>query len=315
MKRNYIFLMTLFIFLSGCASVKDAAEVDGKPTEAAPLTESAPAQIETATPAETRPAITETPTPTQPQQSSVKTATPTESQPTPVIPFNANLIGFGQQEAFSFQSSSGEEIIFWLYLPVDYNDSQKWPLLLSLHGFLGFNPSLEKVSGQSPLAWVDPDVAFPFIVIAPQAPSGSWAKYHDPMDELIEFLSESISIDPDAQFITGLSAGAVGAWQWVLALPDRFSGLAVVGGALSMNPNDPVPENICQLKDLPVWIAHSESDQEVPIEASRVMVTALKECGSTVTHFITYTDLNHSESIRTAYAGPELYDWMLGFIK
>jgi len=315
MKRIYIFLMVLFLLLSGCAPVEDATEVGVEPTEATNSTESAPAQIETATPTETRLAPKETSTPTKPPPTLVKTATPTESQPTPVIPFTADLIGPGQQEAFSFQSSSGEEIIFWLYLPEDYDDSQTWPLILSLHGFLGFEPSFERVRGQSPLAWVSQDVEFPFIVISPQAPSGSWAKFHEPMDELIEFLSESISIDPDAQFITGLSAGAVGAWQWVLALPDRFAGLAVIGGGPSMNPNDPVTENICLLKDLPVWIAHSEGDLEVPIEPSRAMVTALEECGSTVTQFTIYTDLNHVDSISTAYAGPELYDWMLALIE
>jgi predicted peptidase len=225
------------------------------------------------------------------------------------------MIEPGQQEAYTFQSSTGEEIIFWLYLPEDYDESQKWPLMLALHGFLGFEPSLEKVRGQSPLAWLDPDVEFPFIVIAPQAPSGSWAKYHQPMNELIEFLSASLSIDPDAQFLTGLSAGVVGTWQWALAYPDRFVGVAPIAGGPSMNPNDPVPENICVLKNLPVWAAHSEGDREAPIESNRAMVTALEECGSTVASFTVYTDFSHMDSIKKAYTGPELYDWMLALMQ
>lgn len=169
--------------------------------------------------------------------------------------------------------------------------------------------------GQSPPAYVDPDVEFPFMVISPQAPSGSWAKYHEPMDELIEFLDESLSIDPKAQFLTGLSTGAIATWQWVLALPDRFAGAAMVAGGPSLNASDPVPENICLIKDLPVWTAHSEADQQVPIESIRAAVTALEECGSTVVRFTTYNDLSHIDSISTAFAGPELYDWMLELTK
>ena len=315
MKRIFIYLMVLFILLSGCAPAEDATEVVGETAEAATSSEIPLAQMETAPPAETRLAPTEAATPTKSQPDPVESATQTETQPTPVIPFAAESIGAGQQEAYSFQSSSGEEIIFWLYLPEDYDENQKWPLIVSLHGFLGFEPSLEKVRGQSPLAWVDPEVDFPFIVISPQAPTGSWAKYHGPMDELIEFLSESLSIDPDAQFLTGLSAGGVGTWQWALAFPDRFAGVAPIAGGPSMNPNDPVPENICVLKDLPVWVTHSEADQHAPIESNQAMVMALEECGSIYTRFTSYTDFSHMESISKAYAGPELYDWMLGLMK
>lgn len=311
MKRKFMVLIVLFFFLPGCTPAEDGTEVNVETAEPAASPESSPSQIETAAPTDTPRPPTEAAPATESQPAPIETATPTESTPTPVSPFTGGSIGSGQQEAYSFQSSSGEEIIFWLYLPEEYDGSQTWPLILSLHGFLGFEPSLERVRGQSPPAYIGPDVEFPFIVISPQAPSGSWALYHEPMDELIELLGESLSIDPDAQFITGLSAGAIGAWQWALAFPDRFNGLAPIAGGHSFNPNDPVSENICLLKDLPVWVAHSEADREVSIESNRAVVMALEECGSTVTHFTAYTDLNHADSISMAYAGPELYDWML----
>lgn len=306
--------MVLFFLLSGCAPVEDRPEVNVETAETAASPESSTPQIETAAPTDTLRPPTEAASATKSQPAPIETATPTESTPTPVSPFTGGSIRPGQQEAYSFQSSSGEEIIFWLYLPEEYDGSQTWPLILSLHGFLGFEPSLERVRGQSPPPYIGPDVEFPFIVISPRAPSGSWALYHEPMEELIELLGESLSIDLEAQFITGLSAGAIGAWQWALAFPDRFNGLAPIAGTLSINPNDPVPENICLLKDLPVWVAHSEADREVPIESNRAAVMALEECGSTVTHFTTYTDLSHTDSMRAAYTGPELYDWMFALI-
>ncbi len=315
MKRMFIYSVVSFFLLSGCSPVEDAPDVQGNTVEAITSAQPPPTQMEKATPTNSQPMPTETPTPTKSQPITVETVTPTASLPTPVAPFTPGSIGPGEQMAYSFQSSSGEEIIFWLYLPQGYDESRSWPLILSLHGFLGFEPSLEKVRGQSPLAWVSPDVEFPFIVISPQAPSGSWAKYHEPMDELIEFLGESLSIDPQAQFLTGLSAGAIGAWQWALAFPDRFAGVAPIAGGLSMNRNDPVPENICSLKDLPIWAAHSGADREAPIDSVLAAVSALEECGSTVIRFNVYTDLSHIDTISTAYAGPELYDWMLGLVR
>jgi predicted peptidase len=244
-----------------------------------------------------------------------ETPIPTESQPTPVSPFTAASIEPGQQKAFSFQSSSGEEILYWLYVPEGYDQDRTWPLILSLHGTLGFEPSLDRVSEQSPQTLINPEVTFPFIVISPQAPNGPWSQYHAPVDELIGYLGESLSIDPEAQFLTGLSTGAIGAWQWALAKPDRFAGVASIAGGISTNPNDPLPENICLLKDLPVWIAISEIDERVPVESVLATVAALEECGSTVVQFTAYADLNHGESFTMAFAGPELYDWMLGLME
>jgi predicted peptidase len=261
-------------------------------------------------------------TPVRPSPAAAESVTPTdtppatEAPPTAVMPFNAQTIGPGEQKAYSFQASSGEDIIFWLHLPEEYDESQAWPLILSLHGFLGFEPSLEKVLEQSPLGYVRPDVEFPFIIIAPQAPDGAWAIYHEPIEELIAFLGESISIDPDAQFLTGLSAGAVGAWQWALAFPDRFAGMAINSGTPSLNPNDPVPEDICLLKDLPIWIAYSDADQHVrPMEPNRQVIMALEACGSTVVSLTVYSDLSHAEAISTAYEGSELYEWMLALME
>jgi hypothetical protein len=87
--------------------------------------------------------------------------------------------------------------------------------------------------------------------------------------------------------------------------------MAINSGSPSMNPNDPVPKDICLLKDLPIWIALSDADERVPMEPNRQVVMALEECGSTVVSLTVYSDLSHVEAISTAYEGPELYEWML----
>lgn len=238
-----------------------------------------------------------------------------EVQSTPVPSYTEGAVKPGQQSAFSFQSSSGEEIKYFLYLPEMYDEDQPWPLILSLHGFLGFNHNLESVRDQNPATWVGTDVSFPFILVAPLGPDGLWSEYHKPMEELLTLLNETLSIDKDAIFLTGLSAGGTGAWQWALAFPDRFAGVAIVAGSPTFHSNDPTPENICLLKDLPMWISYSNEDLENLIETTNAALAALKECGNHQIHLTAYSDISHSESIRTTYEGPELYQWMLEQVK
>lgn len=242
--------------------------------------------------------------------STATTAPPTTTTAPGLPPFSQDSINPGQQEAYSFVSSSGVEIEYLLYVPNDYED-RAWPLILSLHGFLGRgDQTLELVRPWTPVAWVDPSVEFPFVVVAPLGPSGLWSQYHEPMDELFDVLGEALSINQEARFLTGWSAGAIGTWQWALARPDKFAGIAPIAGGLP-GVEGVVPEDICRLVDLPIWVAHSEADEEAPIDSDAAIVAELEECGSTVVRFTVYEDLGHVESISTAYAGPDLYEWML----
>jgi predicted peptidase len=253
---------------------------------------------------------------------STATAEPTQELLTPAplstkapAPFALDSIRPGQEMAYAFQSTSGEVMHYWLYIPVSYDEGRSWPLIISLHATLGFEPSLENVRQQSPTAFVGSEVDFPFIVISPRAPDGPWDIYHEPMEELIGLLGKSLSIDSKAHFLTGFSTGVVGAWQWALSFPDRFTGLALIAGPLSSPLSEFDPEAACTLRDLPIWVGHSEADERVPIEPIREAVMVLEDCGNTQVTFTVYTELDHVESFETAFGGPELYDWMLALAK
>jgi predicted peptidase len=245
----------------------------------------------------------------------IEAATPTPLPPTDPIPFALDSILPGQEMAYTYQSTTGQVMHYWLYIPENYHEGQSWPLIISLHGNLGFEASLDKVRQQSPTAFVGSEVDFPFIVISPLGSDGPWDIYYEPMEELIKLLGESINIDSEAQFITGLSTSGVGAWQWALAFPDRFAGLALIAGPPSSPLYEFDLEEACKLRDLPIWVGHSEADERVSIELSREAVMVLEDCGNTKVTFTVYTGLSHAESFITAFTGPELYDWMLALTK
>jgi predicted peptidase len=274
-KRISLIFLFAFLVLAACAQVEVATENDGEVTEA---------------------------------------ITASESQPTPLPSFTEESIDPGQQQAYSFLSSSGQEMDYLIYLPADYDEAQTWPLILYLHGS-STSKNIETVRNKNPLAWIDPDTNFPFILVAPQSQTGFWHKYFEPMNELLAILPESLSIDSNAIFLTGASAGGYGAWRYAFANPDLFTAVAPIAGVPSTSTANPSPEKFCELKDLPIWVAHSEADIAVPIEMNMEAVAALEECGSTSIRFTTYTDLNHLGTITTVYAGPEIYDWMFEQMK
>jgi predicted peptidase len=59
-----------------------------------------------------------------------------------------------------------------------------------------------------------------------------------------------------------------------------------------------------------VWAFHGAKDSVVPLDESARLVEALKKAGNTETKFTVDPEAGH-DSWTAAYAGPELYDWLL----
>jgi predicted peptidase len=259
-------------------------------------------------PSATSAAILSTPTEEPPMSALTPTVTvaPTRT-PLPAIEEASILLG---NHAYSFRSSSGEEVRFLLFLPDEYDPAVQWPLIVFFHGAgrRGFNIARLAEISLPELSRMRED--FPFIVASPQLPSGFWPKYIDPMDELLEHLVDHLAIDEKRLYMTGFSIGSHGAWHYALRHPDRFAAIAPIAAGPSASGSEPIPEDICKLKDLPIWTFHSEADSTTSFELTEVVVEALEDCGADV-RFTRYTDLSHGETAFDAYGDAELFDWFL----
>ena len=87
-----------------------------------------------------------------------------------------------------------------------------------------------------------------------------------------------------------------------------FAALAPVAGGWD-SERDIVPRNICDIKNVPVWVFHGAQDDIVLPKKAQLMVDALKKCGVDVRYTL-YPDANHRASFERAYDDPELYAWM-----
>lgn len=191
---------------------------------------------------------------------------------------------------------------YLVFLPKDYaQTSQRWPMILFLHGVGERGDSLDLVKLHGPPKLVQDREDFPFIVVSPQAPSGEvWSP--DVLTGLLDEVLAKFPIDPDRIYLTGLSMGGYGAWALAIEHPERFAAVVPISGGGN-------PARVCALKDLPVWAFHGARDSVVLPRQSEQMVQALQACGGRVTLTI-YPDATHDAWTRT-YANPDLYEWLL----
>jgi predicted peptidase len=189
------------------------------------------------------------------------------------------------------------------WFPSDYktHKDQKFPLLIFLHGSGERGIEIDKVKAWGPPSFVENRPDFPFIVISPQCPEGQWWNIED-LDLLLTRLLRKLRVDPDRVYLTGLSMGGFGTWQWATTYPSRFAAIAPVCGGGDIQLAD-------EIKNIPVWAFHGQDDPVVPVKRATEMVDAVNESGGNAKLTI-YPGVGH-DSWRNAYADAELYTWFL----
>ena len=191
---------------------------------------------------------------------------------------------------------------YLIYFPKDYsNTNKKWPLILFLHGSGERGTDIKIVKRNGPPKLVSEGKDFPFIIVSPQCPD----KIYWDNKILISLLNDIIAkynVDEKRIYLTGLSSGGIGTWALAIEYPDKFAAIAPISASGE-------PDDVCALKNVPVWVFHGEKDDVIPIKEDSDMVNALKECGGDV-KFTIYPNEGHGVWTK-AYADPELYDWFL----
>lgn len=213
------------------------------------------------------------------------------------------------QSAYSFRQASGDLVNFLLFLPSDRDPEVEWPIIVYLHGHGGRGSNTEKLTNEPLPALLESSEEFPFIVVSPQLPDGIWTSFLEPVDQLLAHLTEIFPTDAERIYLTGFSRGSYGAWQYALRSQGRFAAVAPVAGGPSTSRNR-TPENICDLKDLPIWVFHSDADSVVPVDIDVAAVSALELCGGDV-RFTRSSDLDHLDTALDAYNNADLYAWFL----
>jgi len=223
---------------------------------------------------------------------------------------------------------AGEEYRYQVYVPADWNDHKKWPVILFLHGAgeRGDDGLLQSDVGLGHAIRKNA-AAFPFIVVMPQCRKGKVWTQPDMEAQALGALDRSIKEfhgDRERVYLTGLSMGGFGTWDLAAKYPGRFAAYVVICGGISPLPQlpeiavtlakehkvaDPYAETVRLVGKTPVWIFHGDADPAVPVEESRKMKAALEAAHANV-RYTEYAGVGH-ESWDNAYAEPDLVPWLL----
>jgi predicted peptidase len=110
-----------------------------------------------------------------------------------------------------------------------------------------------------------------------------------------------VRVDLERVYLTGLSMGGFGTWDWAMRDPLRFAAIVpVCGGGDERQAH--------RLGSLPVWAVHGAQDSVVPVQRSRAMVMALQALGQPV-RYTELPEVGHDAWLH-AYGEDGVLAWM-----
>jgi predicted peptidase len=216
---------------------------------------------------------------------------------------SAQAPGDQQPKTFKKKITKNVGADYLLYLPAEYGRDKKarWPLMVFLHGAGERGSDVNKVKAHGPPKLVAQGKEFPFLLVSPQCPENAWWDV-ETLNALLDSVMKSHRVDPDRVYLTGLSMGGFGTWNWASTSPERFAAIAPICGGGD-------DRMVRRARNIPVWAFHGAKDTVVPLSASQEMVDALKKAGGNV-KFTVYPEADHDSWTET-YNNPELYAWLL----
>jgi len=192
----------------------------------------------------------------------------------------------GVVDDFSVEQWTGEgsDFAYRLFQPEPVRDGEDdgtlYPLVLALHGAgeSGTDNAAQLLANRLVTSWAEPEAQaeHPAFVLAPQRhPDFQWGNDEGraALFAMVEHAKETLPIDPDRVYITGISMGSIGTWNMLFDDPSPFAAAVTVAYGPGDNPG------LADVVDLPIWQFHSEDDRTVPVAGVRQSVVGLERLG------------------------------------
>jgi predicted peptidase len=189
----------------------------------------------------------------------------------------------------------GTTLPFRLFIPKSYRASEKYPLILFLHGAGERGSDNTKPVSDNPGALIfarDSNQAkHPAFILAPQCPAapnqwvdapwsnGNYVQDRIPISnelrnvvDMLDSLLRAYSIDTNRLYAVGSSMGGFGTWDIVTRYPKKFAATIPVVGAGD-------PSKMALIAHMGIWAHHGDADPTVPVSGSRNMMKTLDGLG------------------------------------
>ncbi len=230
----------------------------------------------------------------------------------------------GESREKMAQPVEGQQLAYLIYTPEDKEakPADGWPLVLFLHGAGERGSDLDRVKVHGPPKLIGSNEHLArSVVVAPQCPAEKWWEAKTLKALVDEVLAAHPEIDRKRLYLTGLSMGGYGTWNFISEYPDYVAAAAPVCGGGNPNlldilkdkPATPftfTPEKLARSRALPLWAFHGEADNVVPASQSEELVGLLKKAGNRKVKLTLYPGVGHDSWSRT-YDDPAFYEWLM----
>jgi hypothetical protein len=215
-------------------------------------------------------------------------------------------------ESRIFTNNKGNTLLYRLLKPLDYDPTKKYPLVVSLpYGGMPATDMIKQIEGAVAAELLSTDVnrkKYPAFIFIPHCPPGSgWGGIpnYPSVDSLvldaISSLNNQFAIDIKRRYVTGISRGGYGTWNFICKRPDMFAAaIPVCGGG------DPALAS--KAATVAVWAFHGKNDKNVPVSGSQNMISALERAGSHP-KYSEFPDEAHNIWYKVSIT-PGLWDWL-----
>ncbi len=186
--------------------------------------------------------------------------------------------------------------------PANYQEGEKYPLLLFFHGAGNRGERPEEYARDIFFTCTDQYAELPLITVAPMCEEDSWFDIFETLKEFVRHLATLDRVDESRMYIMGASMGGYCTWQLMMSLPEVFAaGVPICGGGMYWNAG--------RLKDLPVWAFHGALDEVVFPQESQKLVDSVNANGGNARLTI-YPDCDHDSWTKT-FEDLAVFAWLL----
>ena len=192
---------------------------------------------------------------------------------------------------------------FSMYVPEYYQESDRCPLIMALHGGSGH--------GRDFLwTWIREARSRGAILISPTAMADTWSLMGPDIDSanidrMVQHVSEHWHIDRSKLLLTGMSDG--GTFTYVSGLRDESPFTHLAPSSASFHPMLLEGFTTARMSDLRIYIIHGVLDWMFPVDIARAADTALRAAGAKVI-YREIEDLSHTYP---RDENPRIMDWFL----
>jgi predicted peptidase len=227
--------------------------------------------------------------------------------------FGADWVRWWQERPIAGQQTPGSALAvdktgqrvrvrYLVYLPSNYSSSEKFPLLLYLHGSGRRGDDLSLLEKEGPPRLLAQGKSFPIVVVSPQcADKARWDSRL--LLDLLKQLKDKFSIDSTRIYVAGYSMGGFGTWDLITAAPSDFAAAVPVAGG-----GDPV--SAARILEIPIWCFHGAHDKVVPLEADQKIMGAIRAAGGNRGRLTVLENDGHG-ICDAVFGRSDLYEWLL----